>query len=393
MYLKRRISTIIQKRLKLPQKTTIFTDIRKAPQIPLSSIILSFCLMPFLNIKSMLMLDCLNRLDRVKQLFSPFLQKRKMVCSDSTLQRVARWLKEGETEQFLLSLLPLYRKRKLTSHRLIPDAPPRRIGIIDGSCMGNHWVLGYAMVGADNLRYPLVVDGLPGKGHELPYAKRLIQRLPSLLGSEKPQLLLYDSLALNAPMFHSARNEDMHLLVKSSDPKFRDVLKDAQLLFDKGDHTMFTTYSGFDSNRLCSWTLEVTSDTFADYPVYIAHLVEEYSKRSDNSHEEAWIITTDLSLSPEEIREAAHVRWSIENDCFKKLSTLAGTKRFHFKEQKPFLAMLRLFCFSVTAFELALYMIKQNPKDYQRFRDGMKETTATLFVRFYAFLENGVFSY
>ncbi len=61
--------------------------------------------MPFLNIKSMLMLDCLNRLDRVKQLFSPFLQKRKMVCSDSTMQRVARRLKEGETEQFLLFII------------------------------------------------------------------------------------------------------------------------------------------------------------------------------------------------------------------------------------------------------------------------------------------------
>ena len=100
---------------------------------------------------------------------------------------------------------------------------------------------------------------------------------------------------------------------------------------------MFTTCSGFDTNRLCSW--------------------------------------------------------SIENDCFKKLSTLAGTKRFHFKEQKPFLAMLRIFCFSLTAFELALYMLKQDPQDYQRFRDGMKETKATLFIRFSAFLENGVFSY
>jgi len=95
--------------------------------------------MPFLNIKSMLMLDSLNRLDRVKQLFSPFLQKRKMVCSDSPMQRVARWLSHEETEQFLLSLLPLYRKGKLTLHRLLPNAPQRRIGIIDGSCMGEHW--------------------------------------------------------------------------------------------------------------------------------------------------------------------------------------------------------------------------------------------------------------
>lgn len=392
MYLKRKISTIIQKRLKLPQKTTLFSDIRKAPHIPLSSIILSFCLMPFLNVKSMLMLDCFNRLESVKQLFSSYIRKRKMVCSDSTLQRIARWLSQRETEQFLLSLLPLYRKQNLTTHQLVPNAPQRRISIIDGSYMGTHWVLTSVIVGAGELRYPFTVVGLPGRGYELPYAKELIQRIPSLLGSEKPDLLLYDSLGFNAPLFHAARENGMHILIKSSGSGFRDVLKDAQLLFEKGDQTMFTTSSGFDSSRLCSWSIEMTSDTFAGYPVTIAHLVEEYSKRGNHPHEEAWIITTDFSLSPEELREAAHVRWSIENDCFKKLSALSGTKRFHFKEQKPFLAMLRLFCFSVTAFELALYMIKQNPQDYQSFRGGMKETTATLFIRFFALLEDGVFS-
>jgi hypothetical protein len=59
-----------------------------------------------------------------------------------------------------------------------------------------------------------------------------------------------------------------------------------------------------------------------------------------------------LSFNPAELREAAYVRRSIENDVFKKPSRLAGTKRFHFKDSSAFLSVLRILCAAVTAFEL-----------------------------------------
>ncbi len=155
----------------------------------------------------------------------------------------------------------------------------------------------------------------------------------------------------------------MHILIKSSHPDFRDVLKDAQALFAQGNRTLFTLYTGYDLQRLFSWKIDLTSHTFAGYPVQICHLVEDYPKRTTRPSEEAWIVTTGCSLSPQKIREAAHICWSIENDCFKKLSTLAGTKRFPFKDPKPFLTMLSIFCFSITAFELCLYMVHHPKKD------------------------------
>jgi len=58
------------------------------------------------------------------------------------------------------------------------------------------------------------------------------------------------------------------------------------------------------------------SGEFAGYPIQIAHLLEYYPKRKENQHQECWIVTTDLTLLPEEIREAAHLRWRIENNEF-----------------------------------------------------------------------------
>jgi len=34
---------------------------------------------------------------------------------------------------------------------------------------------------------------------------------------------------------------------------------------------------------------------FADYPIQIAHLLEDYPKRKKNQHQECWIVTTDQS--------------------------------------------------------------------------------------------------
>ena len=79
-----------------------------------------------------------------------------------------------------------------------------------------------------------------------------------------------------------------------------------------------------------------TSGEFAGYPIQIAHLVEGYSKRTSDALAESWIVTTDLSLSSKAFKEAAHRRWHIENNVFKRISHLAGTKRFYFKDPREF---------------------------------------------------------
>ncbi len=66
--------------------------------------------------------------------------------------------------------------------------------------------------------------------------------------------------------------------------------------------------------------MKKTNAEFAGYPVNIFFLVEDYPKRKKNAHVETWTVTTDLTLDFLEGREAAHLRWHIENQEFKRLS-------------------------------------------------------------------------
>jgi len=390
--IKEEITAIIRNRLQLPEKASRFTDIRHTPHIPLRTLILCFALMPFYGIKSLLRLDFLSRKDYFKNLFGQTAQRRKMVCSDSTLQRIARWIKPEEAQQFQLAFLEEFLSLGAYPLPLVPGCPSRRIGILDGSFMGGHFLAALTLFGT--IRYPVLLCGYANRGRELEAAKQLILAAASGLGPARPELLLLDSLYFNAPIFSLARSLGFHVLVKSSDPSFRTVLQDAQFLFALGElaSQQIQRCTGFDSRRLCSWTLEMTSGTFAGFPLTVAHLRETFSKQPGAPPQEAWIVTTDLSFSPAELREAAYARWSIENDVFKKLSHLAGTKRFHFKDPSAFLSVLRILCAAVTAFELAIFILNASKELFKAFRDGIKPTVCGLFSRLADFLENSVFA-
>jgi hypothetical protein len=105
------------------------------------------------------------------------------------------------------------------------------------------------------------------------------------------------------------------VLIKSDEPSFREVLMDAKFVFENKNDLVVPVQEkhGFDEFRVCSWRIEKTSGVFAGYPIQITHLLEDYPKRKKNQHQDCWISTTDFSLTPDEIREAAHLRWHIES--------------------------------------------------------------------------------
>jgi hypothetical protein len=265
---------------------------------------------------------------------------------------------------------------------------PRRVGVMDGSFMGGHYVCVMALVGKD-MTYPWEIRGCPGRGHELTTAKSMIKALPDEQFSRPFDLLLYDFLAFNAPLIKDAREKGLHVLIKGSNPEFRDVLKGALATFDSGQKDFFETYTGFDEKRLSAWTMQETNDTFAGYPVRIIRISEQPAK---DQKKESWILTTDFSLSPQEIREASYLRWSIENDVFKKLSAQAGTKRFHSKDAHAFLIMLMLFCASLVAFKLALSILFSWGSEFKSFLGGMKHTLRNLFERLKEAMEDKIFA-
>jgi hypothetical protein len=347
---------------------------------------MSVFLMPFFSLTSLLSLDRESRTKAFKGLFGC---NRKMVASDSTYRRVLGWLQPHQISSFLTSFLPNFEQENLLQRQLTPNATSRHLGILDGTCMGGHWLVTLCLSGKIN--YPALARAYRKKGDELSVARQIIQQSPKLLGPSSPKLWLLDGLYFNKTTFNVVRNQGAHLLIKVEKPDFREVLCDARNLFQHfgGD----IEQQGYDSQRICSWRIQQTTGSFAGHPVQVIHLSEFYPKRRKNRHVECWIITTDLSLSVQEIREAAHLRWQIENNVFKRISHLSGTKRFYFKDPRPFFNLLHLFFAAMAVFDALIYILRRDEELFKSVLGGIKPTWRNIFSRLQEALEYNIFGF
>ena len=274
----KRILKLLREDFNLPEQAILcFTDIRKMPQIPLWHIITQILLIPCIGIRSFLSLDIESRLKYYKKIFNT---KREMVSSDSTMQRILKWLSISETCKFLLSYLDIFEKHKSLKRKLVKGGKNHRIGIIDGSFMGGHWVSVLTLSGMLNL--PILIESYAKRGKELCATEQLLSKIPLSLGNSAPTLYLLDSLYFITKMFKKTVNQlNAHLVIKSKSPEFRNVLKDACIFFEKftQGHETFS-----DGTRMCSYQICLTEDEFAGIPIQIIQVDEYYSKRKKDSH-------------------------------------------------------------------------------------------------------------
>jgi hypothetical protein len=342
-------------------------------------------LMPYWGFTALLRLDTHLRTPQMLRLFRcP--KKKKVVVSDTTITRVLGWLNPEDSRKALLVPLRSLNQEGLLQRRLAPEGPSRRVGVIDGSEMGGHYLVAALLCGQVN--YPVLAEPCKGRGHELKTAQRLLSTAHQLLDPAAPQLWLLDALYFNQPTFQTVRDQQAHLLIKYSPHEdqvqsklFRDVLQDAKALFAAPSSAVepVEQRQGFDAKRWCSWCMKKTSAEFAGIPVNIFFLVEDDPKRKKNPHTETWIIPTDLTLEFEETREAAHLRWQIENNEFKRLSHHAGTKTLYFKDPRPFFVMLRLFCLALVAFDAFFNILHPNQATSKALMQGCKFTWKSAF--------------
>lgn len=351
-----------------------FSDLRRNPSIRLQAILMSLFLMPFFGICSLLSMDREARTQRYKDLFGC---RRKMVSSDSTFARVLKWLRPQEAEAFLLSFLPKFERYDLLRKPLGPQGQPRRLGILDGSYMSGHWLVALCLAGRIN--YPLMLRACQSQGEELRVARQMMQESERILGKLRVQLWLLDALYFNTNTIKIARNQKAHVLFKFQQADFRQVTQDAQNLFQHfgADEQQ----SGWDPQRQCRWKVRKTTDRYAGYPVQVIQLTEYYPKRKRERNTCCWIVTTDLELALEEVREAAHQRWQIENNLFKRLSHLAGTKGFYFKDPRQFFNLLHFFFAALALLDCILVRLRDHPRLFETLRGGIKDTWRNLFSR------------
>ncbi len=351
-----------------------FTDIRKRPQIKLQAILMSLFAMPLFGMRSLLSNDREARTGHYKKLFGC---ERKMVASDSTFARVLKWLYPQQVKQFLLNLRGRFERRDLLRKRLSPKGRLRRMGILDGSYMGGHWLVTLCLAG--KIDYPVMVERCDNQGQEQRVARMMMQAAPKMLGELRPELWLLDALYFNKNTIAIARRQRSQVLFKFKDADYRTVTADAANLFQHfgGDEEL----SGWDAQRGCRWKLRKTLDHFAGYPVQVVQLTETYPQRKRNRTVISWIVTTDLELPLEEVREAAHQRWQIENGVFKRISHLAGTKTFYFKDHRQFFNLLRLFFAAMAVLDCILWMLRAHRLLFAALRVGIKDTWHNVFSR------------
>jgi hypothetical protein len=263
-----------------------FYDIRMQPRIRLKDILISVFLMPYWGLKALLQLDFLLRTPQILKLFRcP--KNKKVVVSDTTIARVLNWLDPDDSRKSLLAPLQTLNKEGLLHRRLTPKGHTRRLGVIDGSQMGDHYLVAALLCG--QLNYPVLAELCKGRGYEQTTTQKFLPIIHQMLGSAAPQLWLFDALYFNHTIFRIVGEQNAHLLIKYSPHEndeeesklFRDVLEDAKRLFAANTPAIDPVEQshGFDSNRWCSWSMKKTSAEFAAVPVNISLLVEDYPKR------------------------------------------------------------------------------------------------------------------
>jgi hypothetical protein len=130
-----------------------------------------------------------------------------------------------------------------------------------------HHVVAFDLRG--KIDYPLMVSNSHSRGKELPVAKQMVEKVTVVLGDHFPQLFLLDSLYFIQPFFECIRSKGAHLLIKSDEPSFREVLVDAKFAFENKNDLLVPVEEkqGFVEFLFCSWKIEKTSGVLAGYPL------------------------------------------------------------------------------------------------------------------------------
>jgi len=303
-------------------------DERKQPIIPASTIYKSVVGMVLFGQKSLLEVDLFNRLPPILKWYQ---SSRSMVVSDSTIERSLAGYNCDRLEEILGEGYKILKDEGIL-WVVLPSGRKLSVGMVDGSEFG---------------RFPGVVLLIPGgvnvamdvelysKGKELEASKKVLLRSKEKFGKNFVDIIDADGLYLNEGHFLFCKQEiGCDVIVKTEDERLT-IIQDAKGLFfgmkeEVGDG--IEGVEGVDVKRNISYEI-IACGGFKwqglPFELKVAYVKEIHLKpiKGRPEVEEFWIITTELSLSGEDMRELVHLRWEIENNVFKRLNSLVRSKR------------------------------------------------------------------
>ena len=356
---------------------TVVTDPRKRPVVPFRHALCLLLSIPLLLCRSLLELDQIARFDRTRRLFR---SNRCPVISDSTLRRILDAIPSEQTADLLTHLLPMAGQEGLLRAKLAPGIT-RSMGVLDGSEIGKGRYTFMSLFGS--ICVPAVITTMQNGGDELGTAKEILRTLPERLGDWVPDLIVGDGLYFCEAIFRMVCDHlGKHMLVKYPDKgqnyRRRTLLHRAHNLFVPSSgppSDAVRRESGYDYERLSRYEILATRDNFLGRDVWVLHTTERRTKAPPSeAPQRYWIVTTDTSLSLRAIREAAMLRWHIENDVFKRLSLLAGTKYNSCRDLHAATNLLRIVSTGLTLLTIVRELLARDTTVTQQFFKGAKRT-------------------
>lgn len=301
---------------------------RTRPEIPVSRIFLLVVGALALRKQSFHQIDLFARNKGAKKWLGT---SRPMVASDATLWRVLPQMNRTELRALVHQAYRLLRK-KGHGRLELPSGRKIRAAAVDGTCWGKRYASAVEMLG----EAPVVLDfqPAPGQGHELATSEAVLRRVfyqfHDLEGG-LADIVLGDGAYIAQKMLQLCRDElGTHLLVKTKELDTLLILQDAEALFRApGEFQRDIEHrTGNDPGRNLRyevWAARGFHHTGFDGELRVARVVTEPLK-GKGEREIFWIVTTDLELTAEDMRELAHLRWTIENHGFRALNDAMNSK-------------------------------------------------------------------
>lgn len=310
----------------LQAKARRLKEFRKEPQIPMATLFLFMVGSLALQKRSFHQIDLFARQPQARDWVG---SNRPLVLSDATLWRVLPKMDRSQLREELQQAYVLLR-RQGHDKVVLPGGREVRAAAVDGTVLGGRSASVVEILGA----HATVIDLEPweGEGKELPSSERVLQRTFARHGHGFVDIVLGDGAYITQGMLRLCREElGTHLLVKTKELETLNILKDAEAIFSSEEFARDVEHvSGVDEERGMQyeiWAAAGFQHTGFKEPLKVARVQILMLKGPRKGHKERfWIITTDLTLTAEQMRELAHLRWSIENDAFRALNAAVNSK-------------------------------------------------------------------
>lgn len=250
--------------------------------------------------------------------------------SDSTLLDAVDGWALSDIRQSSRYLVNILRRQGQLSLEL-PGHQTVRPAALDGSEFGGHLFSVLTYPGAD-VQAIGDLEPYDTLGDERGASFQLLQRLKQSDESVGFSHLLMDGLYMNRSSFIRGLEMGFDPVIKTTQEELTCV-QTLQDLWDahQGDESLPEAVfviegedpcRGFEYEALQHTHIEWNDLTLNGIQIHITHT----SGRFEGQTETYWVFTSDQSLSARGLRQLAHHRWAIENNQFKELNELVGSK-------------------------------------------------------------------